>query len=305
MPPDAPSPPPRSCRFSLKYLLALPTVVAVFFGLASLGGFAWAGWITFFSAGVLILLRQRRHACGCVSVAVVLLVGLFGLAVTNMTKPFSYTSACMVNLKLISLALSAYEMRFGCLPPAHVVDKQGRPMHSWRVLILPELGEANLYAQYRFDEPWDGPHNRLLASRMPQVYACPGRGGPSSMTSYVAVVGPQTAWPGDRPLRLAEITDDPARTLLIVETADGSIPWMAPRDLEMGKFPLQVNPPDGRGISAWHPPPSRFPLRKPQIVYVVTADGGLHSLYNDTPAEVLDALLTRNGNEDVPADAAW
>ena len=94
------------------------------------------------------------------------------------------------------VALQQYEDRYGSFPPAYVLNKQGQRWHSWRVLLLPELGHADLYAQYRFDEPWNGPHNRQLLDRMPAVYSCPADGKRAEgIPNYFAIVGPQTAWP--------------------------------------------------------------------------------------------------------------
>ena len=71
------------------------------------------------------------------------------------------------NLRQIGLALSDYEAEHGRLPPAIVRDSGGRPLYSWRVLILPYLGEEELYNEFRRDEPWDGPHNRRLIDKAP------------------------------------------------------------------------------------------------------------------------------------------
>jgi hypothetical protein len=100
---------------------------------------------------------------------------------------------CSGNLCAISLGLHNYHDHYGCFPPAIVKDADGKPMHSWRVLLLPFLSEYNLYNKYRMDEPWDGPNNRKLLGSMPSVYRCPSAGhdGKSSRecASYLAVVG--------------------------------------------------------------------------------------------------------------------
>src|ERR1700676_3675353 len=80
---------------------------------------------------------------------------------------------CVNNLKQIGLAMHNYHSTYDCFPPAVTADDQGRPLLSWRVLILPYLEEAPLYAQFHLDEPWDSPHNLPLASKMPRVYTCP------------------------------------------------------------------------------------------------------------------------------------
>ena len=60
-------------------------------------------------------------------------------------------------------ALQAYHQANGCFPPAYIADKNGKPMHSWRVLILPYLDYDDLYKAYDFSEPWDGPKNKTAA----------------------------------------------------------------------------------------------------------------------------------------------
>ncbi|HZW34640.1 MAG TPA: DUF1559 domain-containing protein [Isosphaeraceae bacterium] len=42
---------------------------------------------------------------------------------------------------------------------SYIADATGKPMHGWRVLILPFLEQSAVYNQYDFSEPWDGPNN--------------------------------------------------------------------------------------------------------------------------------------------------
>lgn len=118
--------------------------------------------------------------------------------------------ACPNRLKGIAWALHQYHAEYGSFPPAYVCDKEGRRAHSWRVLILPYLDEDELYSQYRFDEPWNGPNNRKLATRIPEIYVCPHDERSSlpdnTMTTYLAVVGTRTAWPGQRGRTTSEFT---------------------------------------------------------------------------------------------------
>jgi len=81
-------------------------------------------------------------------------------------------------------------------------------MHSWRVLILPFLSQQELYNAYDFAEPWDGPNNRQLASRIGNIYLRSGlESDQIHTTSFVAVVGPQTIWHGSKPTKTKEIGD--------------------------------------------------------------------------------------------------
>jgi hypothetical protein len=139
-------------------------------------------------------------------------------------------SVCQANLQSISQALQSYHATYGAFPPAYTTDAQGRPMHSWRALILPFAGEAALYQAYRFDEAWDGPNNSRLAGRMPALYRCPAHAR-DGCSSYAVVVGPETAFPAPASASLAQITDGPS--VLVCEVEEGRIPWLEPRDLAL------------------------------------------------------------------------
>src|SRR5262249_30640220 len=80
------------------------------------------------------------------------------------------------NLKTIARAMHDYtDEHDNRLPPRVVYNRDGKPLYSWRVLLLPYLGpEAKeLYGHFHLDEPWDSPHNCKLLSHMPGVYASP------------------------------------------------------------------------------------------------------------------------------------
>src|SRR5262249_28073198 len=154
-------------------------------------------------------------------------------------------------------ALHNYHEKYGSFPPAYIADEKGRPMHSWRMLLLPFLEQQQLFDEYRFDEPWNGPHNSRLADRILAVFNCPsenhekGRKG-TQMTSYVAVLGPETAWPGDKPTKIRDFTDGTSQTLLVVEVANSGIHWMEPRDLHVLQMDHAINSKSGQGISSAH-----------------------------------------------------
>ena len=107
------------------------------------------------------------------------------------------------------MAVLQYEQDHGCFPPAYIADENGKPMHSWRVLILPYIERRDLYEAYRFDEPWDGPNNRKLHNVTLDLYKCPSdnQHGGESNTSYLAVVGPHVAWAGEKARTWEDFTD--------------------------------------------------------------------------------------------------
>lgn len=122
------------------------------------------------------------------------------------------------NLRQIGLALHNFHASYGHFPAPATNDAQGEPLLSWRVHLLPFLGQENLYRQFHLNEPWDSPHNRGLLQQMPRVYGGPRNPGPT--TTVVMVQGPGTAFENNRELRLRDIRDGTANTALIVEVAD-------------------------------------------------------------------------------------
>jgi hypothetical protein len=182
--------------------------------------------------------RTRAFAHGCVAVLVSFcLIGLVLPLTFNNAREAARRTQCAGNLKQIAAALNNYHGVHGTFPPAVIADKNGKPMHSWRVLLLPYVSEKSRYGKYNFQEPWDGPNNSKLLNPMPDIYRCPSDvrtgHGQGVWTSYVAVVGPRTAWPGVSARKIDEITDGTANTILVLENRNADIPWMAPRDVSL------------------------------------------------------------------------
>ena len=141
----------------------------------------------------------------------------------------------MNNLKQIAIAIMNYADVNGTLPPAFVADANGKPMHSWRVLILPYMEEQALFKKYNFNEPWNGPNNSKLADQIPEVYRCPShvdaKHGDSLETSYFTVVGPETAFSGSVGRPFTNIADGTANTILVIEASGLERNWMDPHDV--------------------------------------------------------------------------
>src|SRR6266704_588138 len=87
--------------------------------------------------------------------ATLIVVALFLPGYNSRARPASRRTQCLNNIRNIALALHNYASLNGSLPPAYIADANGRPMHSWRVLILPYVDRSDIYAAYRFDEPWN------------------------------------------------------------------------------------------------------------------------------------------------------
>jgi prepilin-type processing-associated H-X9-DG protein len=215
-------------------------------------------------------------------VAVFLLPGLDGRG-----HPARRTE-CKNHLKQLALAMHNYHDTYGCFPPAYVADKDGQPMHSWRVLLLPFLEFRQLYDEYRFDEPWNGPHNRKLAELSIALFKCPAQNDAKPETNYFVVVGPKTIFPGDKTIAIKDITDGTHDTILLVEAVDSGINWLEPRDMSYEEAARGINPKSGWGIS------SRHDLTEGGCAQVAFADGSVRFLRDDTDVGQLRRMLERD-----------
>jgi prepilin-type processing-associated H-X9-DG protein len=205
--------------------------------------------------------------------------------------------ACSNQMKMIGLAIQQYESRYGCLPPAYIADAKGKPIHSWRVLLLPFLEqnprflEQNaLYRAYSFDEPWDGPRNRELSKTIVRGYPCPADSANPENASYLAVVGPGTAWPGAKSIRTKDIRDRLDKTILLVEVADSGINWMEPRDLSFDHMDFHINGKPRTSLSSHHGKGAN----------VLFADMHVEYLRDTVLPETVRALLTIAAGEAIP-----
>lgn len=140
-------------------------------------------------------------------------------------------------LKILSIAMNEYASVNDSFPASANLSKDGRPLLSWRVHVLPFLGYQDLYKQFRLNEPWDSEHNRKLIPRMPTVYQNPSRRS-DYMTSYLVPVGDGTMFENiRRGVRKADVEGDRSSTLLLVE-ADHAVVWTRPQDLSLDQRDL-------------------------------------------------------------------
>ena len=118
----------------------------------------------------------------------------------------------------------------GDLPPIKYRD--GKPLLSWRVHLLPFLQEQELYQQFHLDEPWDSEHNIKLIKQIPHVYTSPQHGELAGQTTYLAAGGKGTVFGSHQALSFKGIRDGLKQTILVVQVGpDQAVPWTKPEDL--------------------------------------------------------------------------
>jgi hypothetical protein len=197
---------------------------------------------------------------------------------------------CAANLEKIGAALRAYHQIHGRFPPAVVYNAAGRPMHSWRALLLPYLGERELAASYKLDEPWDGPNNAALINLMPAVFTDPDSNSRVlGETHYLAIRGDGTLFPRQGQVAESEVVDGLDQTVAVAESAECGVTWLEPRDLEVTRMNFRVNSTTGNSIRALH---NDGP-------HVLLADGTVKRLHAEAPPAELRALTTIRGRDSV------
>ena len=153
---------------------------------------------------------------------------VMGAVESGFFRSWGNSHRCATHVKEITIAMLAYEKEHGTLPPAYSVDQNGRPLHSWRVLLLPYLNRQDLYEKIRLDEPWDSPHNKKFAEARPDVFGCPAcETDDGSQTSYSVIVGKGLAFEGGIGKKLSEFGPDSNDMILVAERRT-PIDWMNP-----------------------------------------------------------------------------
>lgn len=233
---------------------------------------------------------------GCESIA--MLASLF-LPSMQAAREAARRAQCAYHLKEIGLALQSYHQKHGSFPPAFIPDENGKPKHSWRVLLLPFLCRQDLYARYRFDEPWDSPNNMALSRQMPSVYRCPSDPAQSrSQANYAMIVGPHAISDGPTARRLSEVKDAPANTIMVAEAGEANINWLEPRDLIVEKMDFSTT---ALEKDSWRETCQLF-RNHDTVANVLFCDGSVRALARESvsPKE-LRSLMTIDGGEPIPA----
>lgn len=188
----------------------------------------------------------------------------------------------MNNVKEVGIAMHNYHDTYNQFPYQQgELGPDGKPLLSWRVHLLPYLGELDLYNQFHLDEPWDSPHNRTLISRMPQVYRIPLDSdlGPG-MTQLRAISGPQGVIPEGPGVAFRDIKDGLSNTvMMVVVQPSAAVEWTNPEGFDNNLNEIYEGPTG--------------------LTYVGYCDGSVLKPDYQELERVWDAAITRNGGEPV------
>ena len=299
-------------QFSLRTLLLVFVVLA-----SSMAVFGGCGIVVFALVVGLAVHLHTAKSLGMLtyllSVALCLpcLAGLLVPALGSARDAVRRTT-CANNLKQIAMVLQMYHDAHGCFPPAYIADKNGKPMLSWRVLILPYLDRRERYKAFNLNEPWDGRGNKKLLAAYLMVYTCPGdpdawtSGVPN--TSSVAVVGPGAAWAGEKPRNRGDFQGEAGNTIMVVEVLGAGINWAEPRDLSLDALGTAGGESSALVPSSNHGPRDGFFYKydRGSGVNVAMADGSVRYLpLGNLSTEDLRKILQVGGcTEEIRVNAA-
>ena len=216
------------------------------------------------------------------SVAVIGVLVALLLPAVQAAREAARRSQSMNNLKQIGLSMHNYAQARGTFPARASFDKEGKPLLSWRVHILPFIEGGELYKQFHLDEPWDSEHNKTLIPLMPKLYANPSSVARPGMANYLAVCGKGLMFDGEKGRKFWDIRDGTANTIMVVEADDDhAVIWSKPDDWQ---FDPQ-KPMAGLG----HAHPNGF--------LALLADGHVQTIASSIDLKAFQTLLTIAGND--------
>lgn len=197
------------------------------------------------------------------------------------------------NMKQVGLGIHNFVSANNKLPDT-IRDKDGKPLLSWRVAILPFLEQQALFNEFKMDEPWDSPHNKPLMARMPATFSIPNSPAEPGMTFYRSFSGPSTLFDptAKKGLSFADITDGLSNTLALVEARE-AVEWSKPDN----EIPFDEKAEDAKGIL------EKLGGHFPGGFNALLLDGSVRFVKESINPVILKALITRNAGEVVGGDA--
>jgi hypothetical protein len=193
---------------------------------------------------------------------------------------------CHLRIRALCFAIHSYIDEYGTPPPAVSLDAGGKPMHSWRALILPYIDEK---LEYDYSVPWNHPNNSHLHDKMPIAFCCPceaHRASSRNESSYDMIF--------DATKPNIDVTKMSSKNILLIETFNTGVNWLEPKSIDIAVIVQGI-----KRYDDWKPslrPGSRHYYSgrmKRDNFYCVTDVGDAILLPSNTPNRLLEILAER------------
>ena len=186
---------------------------------------------------ILLIIFGSIIAIGLLGICVVV-GGLYFVTKDAIERVSEVTAASDAEAKArkITIALLNYHDEHREFPPAVTKDANGKPLHSWRTLLLKHMDCAD-YRKIDFDKPWNDPANlAVLKSIDARNYFGASRGDRERVnTGFVAVVADDTVLREGKSIRIRDVRAGTSNTAVVIELESSDIPWYEPRDVSPEK----------------------------------------------------------------------
>ncbi|MDR0327796.1 MAG: DUF1559 domain-containing protein [Planctomycetaceae bacterium] len=243
--------------------------------------------------GLILGLKSKKSGLATAGIwlnaIAILLFLFFAVPSIQAAREAARRAQCSFHIKETAMAFYEYHKKNGAFPPLYTVDDTGKPLHSWRVLILPLIEQKELYDKIRLDEPWDSAHNKQFHDQMPDFYHCPSNSGKGCCYSVIAgeAFVPAKDTHQKKGKSSKEILDGEDNTLAIVEVKT-PFNWMDPTaDIALDEL-VNDNNASGR-VGSFHP--GGF--------YVAMLNGVVTFIPTVIDKNTLRALGTASGGEKI------
>jgi hypothetical protein len=277
---------------------------------------------------------RRRH---WIAVTVVLLVAIvFGilLPAISRVRETAARMKCNGQFCLLAVTLHNYASSDGTESfPRGTIPKPDLPPEkrlSWMVSIVPYLDANNLYREFDLTVAADQGRNQAAAQFRWPYFVCPASGeyestrtggiwkSPTPLTHYVGVAGVGNdaavlevnhsragVFGYDRRTSIKDgIPDGLSNSLLVIETSREPGHWAfggpaTVRGVEPDTSPY-IGP--GRPFGGFHSNGWSWREKRYNLTIAALADGSRRTISDSIAPEVLEALATVSGKEQLPAD---
>ena len=220
-------------------------------------------------------------------ILVVVLVLLL-LPAVQQAREAARRSASKNNLKQIGLALHNYHDTHSTLPPGWIADKEGTLYHGWMYSITPFLDKSPLFNEINSNLPWNHESNVEHYRYQYSVFLNPSIGEVLSKDGlgYAHYAGNSRVFKPNGTFTFDDCTDGTSNTLMVGDIKEGLKAWGTPGNVRDPALGLNNGP-------------NTFGSPHTGIVHFLFMDGSVRAISNDIDLEILKALGTPDGGEDV------